>query len=52
MTENPRLLFPGAAVPQLDKVAISKVGRQKGLVVKQNAAVREAYGFDRSSLQR
>jgi hypothetical protein len=32
------LLLPGRRVSQLDKVTISEVGRQKGIVVEQNAA--------------
>jgi hypothetical protein len=47
VTENLWFLFPGQRVPQLDKVAIGSVGRQKGFVEKQNATDRQFDGFHR-----
>jgi hypothetical protein len=41
MTESRPLLLPGRRVSQLNEVAISKVGQQEGILVEQNAAVRQ-----------
>src|SRR5262249_12127122 len=40
-----RFLLPGIVIPQLGKVAISKVGRQKGGIVKEQPTVCQFDGF-------
>ena len=40
MTEPRLLLLPGGGVPQLDKIPISKVCREKRLLVEEKPAVR------------
>ena len=42
--ENPWLLLPDQRISQFSKVSISKVDRQKGFDVEQNAAIRQFYG--------
>ena len=42
--ENPWLLLPDQRISKFSKVSISKVDRQKGFDVQQNAGIRQFYG--------